>query len=442
MNSFESSSNIPENSLGDENESQNEVSGPGSIEEEPDSPLIEETPEFSEEKIDKERLRTAIEIALEGERPIEREEQERREAEKEKGERELRNDIARAEAREDEKEVLRLEAVLAEYEKAKNKEKSAPNIDTEKIIESAQEPESTIPKSSNTESVEPTGEQKPRVTMSYDERLTAMAKERDPLGLAKVALRETLGSLGKKEKEYMKLGPFERLDPTGKLEVVRENEEYKKKNIWMTDKEYDIYLKGLIYNALESEEKRQKGISEERVAQESGADKFGDGGVLQPSGEAKASGGPETPEEASIEQPKEKEVAQDMDGTIPEVAPEDLRQESQNENIAAESDSEKELKRALVLKALDTLRARVKEITLETSPEELEKRMQFFDTRTKYMHQAGVEGENARKFLALSLERFVEEKKGELTQEEFQDYKKVLEIFQNEKELEYLKIKG
>jgi hypothetical protein len=211
----------------------------------------EESPVFSEKNIDRERLRTAIEIAQAEEGTASKRFVENRAKQIEAmNEEELRTEIERAERNGKEDEARRLEELIL------NREKERPVEAREEPKEIENSPDIPEEVTQATEAVSPVNEEAPQEQNdqggTYAERLSALAQERDPLGLARVALRETLETLGTTEVAYMKAGPFEELVATDKLDVVREFEAFKAKTrkYTLSETDYALHLKGLIYDRI------------------------------------------------------------------------------------------------------------------------------------------------------------------------------------------------
>lgn len=238
--------------------------------------------------------------------------------------------------------------------------------------------------------------------LSYQERLTALATEKDPLGLAKVALRETLDELGKKEAEYMHSGPFEVLDPAEKLAVVRGHEEFKRKNPWLTAKEYGVYLRGLIYEAYEQVKESTPSARTEDTSNNDADEEM----PLQNESAVEGS------EEASVDSEE-----------TPRGVIETVSEEPQQEDLS---------EYALIDQTLNELRESIK----STGKEEGSKELELFDAyRTALKEGEGEEVEKARTFLSKFLQAYIDDEGARMNAEARERHGRVLDILTDQDEV-------
>lgn len=393
-----------------------------------EAPEVKQTPEFNESRIDRERLKAAIDIAQAGSTVAEQFKKEKNVYFRDMDESELRNEVRRAEKGGNESKVLELEELILGREKKNNPpsivegERNAPSVD------SGENPEKKSETNSNESAVqqESLNEEAPQErvgrTGSYSERLSALAKEKDPLGLARVALQETLQELGVTEAVYLKAGPFEQLVAADKLEVVRELEAFKEKtqkNSEISERDYTVHLKGLIYEKIE-----ELPLVLEETVHEQHLD------------------------EGNIEKPEEKETSREPAIDQKEVSSSEVLEREQEEVLESDSrlDSfgpEKsvsrklyELKESVLLENIvRTLRESVYE-HLKTAegyedPMKIERAMSFFDQQVKNIFSEGKEGIQARGFVSESLKVFLPD--SNLSPEEQKPYVKVLDLLSEEK---------
>ncbi|MEX0909689.1 MAG: hypothetical protein WDZ75_00165, partial [Candidatus Paceibacterota bacterium] len=404
--SFETPNNSPEN--------QNDEPIQENIEGEP-IPNEKDTPEFNEDRIDRVRLREAIEIAQDGKTASNRFKdgkvvqtrfgEHKRDNFGAMSESELRAEIKRAENENNERDVLQLEKILMDKERGRIRSEDT----------SAEAPKK-----------------------SYAERLSELAQEKDPLGLAKVALRETLDELGVKESFYIKAGPFELLGAADKLSLVRRHEEFKRNNPQISTNDQSVYLKGLIYEKAEENAELYRTTSPE-----------------EPSSQEEVKEQEEVQSQAETSE-NEKETVHEVDSEDAEVVPEKDEAELSGNNVAEskpipspqkEEESPKEqeavsfsdsspessefaelmeLKESPLLEnVIQGLLEKVRKYYTKTESSEdaakLELLMKFFNKQVENIFSKKKDGVDARTFISKSLEDFLSDTN--LSHEEQEPYK-------------------
>lgn len=417
----------------------------GPLESGPETARGDESPEFDERRIDKERLRSAIEIALEGEpraattRVAEeraRESAERTAGWESLGEGELREEIRRAEARGDEGAVLQLESLLFKREderRARGKDAetltggspylaAARTAQAERqareagAAEESQSPEAPSPEAEIKEEMGGATE-KLKVPTWLRERIrekdiasrrSEMAREGDPIGVAKSALREALEESGVSEATYLNAGPYELLSSADKLAVVRAHAEMKRKNPWSSAREQEMYLKGLVYGAYEKVH-----------------------------GEGAASVETESQNEVREREAETREVASEVAGGAAEAA--DANKENPAEAQAAgveQSPREEDFRGLEIHKSLretfEDLTAHIDMHTGEGDIEAARKRKEVLRVHYNNIWEDDERGEAAREFLWEVLNIFMQDEKVK-TSKNFPKYRAVREMLRDER---------
>jgi len=413
---------------------------------------VKETPEFSEDRIDRVRLKAAIEIAQEGNTAPKQFEEKRNSRFENMNENELRTEIRRAEENDNESEVLRLEKLILNRENESKTEDSVEGENEDTSANSEDKHEKTTETNEKGEAEEQESvkqgaqsEKEERVA-SYEERLSSLAKEKDPLLLARVALQETFDEIGTTEAPYLKAGPFERLIAADKLEVVRELEAFKEKtrnNTRVSERDHVIHLKGLIYDKIAEETTDFGKSSRNQHAGEVTTEVPKENKTEENLEEVKTS--------ESVEEPSEENPPIDSEempsAEVQEEQPQDKKEEeasasnSQIESFEAEDRMPtdlSELKESALLKnVVRTLRESIYEHLKASEgyedPAKIERAMNFFDQQIKNIFNEEKEGAKARRFVSESLKAFLPD--SNLSQKEEEPYKKVLELLSKDEKV-------
>lgn len=446
MKSPESFNNSPE---GDSLESDSAEEGAKTPESGPETAGGDESPEFDEGRIDKERLRSAIEIALEGEpraattRVAEeraKEAAQRAAGWESLGEEELREEIKQAEARGDEDAVLRLESLLFKREGERRAGETAaetltggsPYLAAAKVVEAQrrareagaseepQSPETPLPEVDAEEKIGATEEargetEKLKVPVWLRElvrekdiasRRSQMAREGDPIGVAKSALREALEESGVSEVAYLNAGPYELLSSADKLAVVRAHAEMKRKNPWSSAREQEMYLKGLVYGKYE-ETHGENAVSVETEQQN----------------------------EAPEREARAREVTPEVMESGTETA--DTKEDSESHARGAEQSPREEDFRGLEIhkslrETFDDLTAHIDAHTGEEDSEAARKRKEVLRVHYNNIWEDDERGDVAREFLWEVLNIFMQDENVK-TSKNFSKYRAVREMLRDER---------
>ncbi|MEX0933223.1 MAG: hypothetical protein WDZ74_00575 [Candidatus Paceibacterota bacterium] len=412
-----------------------------------------EAPEFNEERIDKIKLRKAIEIAQDGKTATARFEEQKESGFEGMSESELRAEIHRAERAHREKDVIRLEKILMDKERERVvQEDTNEDVPQAEASEAEKEVITEQQDSGTAETGEPEVVESPVDTTdkqeapkkSYAERLSELAQEKDPLGLAKVALRETLEELGVKESYYIKAGPFELLGAADKLSVVKRHEDFKQGHPQVSADDQSLYLKGLIYKEVEENTGLERAeLPEEPSSQEEVNEQ--EGGQLK---NETAEDEKETmPEDASgpTEIVPERDEVEQVSGSTPEAQVNETADKEQLQNEQQEI-YEMYLQylagNKSLSKTMATLRNRVRtafenDETYET-PDKLAEAMRMFDLHIENLLKNDEKGKAAHTFVTTFLSASADQDKN-IPNDEKVMYKDALTILLDDRDLANLR---